>query len=424
MQLPNLWHLFNLRSSPFFQETLSDTYPLSLFVGRQRDSDRLLRGIGSSSSSRQLIEGSPGIGKTTLAQYVKGQAAEAGFLSTVEPVSVSSTDSPETLLMGMLRYLYEAFVTQSDADISDLEPVQTARQLVRAFRTRDASASVSIAGFGGGGGQTTQYVESGLLNPRIVVPALLGQLLEVAATEVDAAGIVLHINNLENLSGAAQEQTGRAMRDIRDVFLTDRLHILLVGTSDAISTIISPQPQLRSVFAMPGPLEPLSPTEFMELLARRYEFLRFDAGEPALSPVADEAAQEVYALFHGDLRGGLRALDEAAHELIGYGEDVADPMTLSDIRSVLRPRYREEMEGNLSDATAEYLLQLHEVAGDYFTQADLERLWGVSRGRVSQVLSDLRRYGYVREADRDGRRIRYSLTGSSHMLLGTDPGID
>ena len=39
MALPNLWGLYNLRSSPFFQTTLradSQASPLRLFVGRQR----------------------------------------------------------------------------------------------------------------------------------------------------------------------------------------------------------------------------------------------------------------------------------------------------------------------------------------------------------------------------------------------------
>lgn len=422
MQLPNLWHLFNLRSSPFFQETLSDTYPLSLFVGRAEDSSRILRAIGSDSSSRQLIEGPPGIGKTTLAQYVKGQAADAGYLSTVDPVRVSSTDTSETLLMGILRYIYETLVAQT-ADLSNLDPVQTARQLVRAFRTRDTQASVSLAGFGGGGGQSTTYVESGMLNPRMVVPELLDHLVDVARIELGAEGLLLHINNLENLSAAEQEEAGRAMQDIRDVFLTSGLHTLVVGTSNATSTIIGSNAQLRSVFAMPGPLSPLRPDEFIELLRRRYDYLRLEDDQSARPPVEAEAAQEVYELFHGDLRGVLRALDEAAHELIGYGEEAADPMTFADIRTVLRPRYRDEMENNLSDATADYLLDLKDMGGDLFTQADLERpeMWDVTRGQVSRTLRQLQQYGYVREAQRDGRQILYSLTGAGHMILGTEP---
>jgi hypothetical protein len=74
MALPNLWGLYNLRSSPYFQATLrSDTEatPLGLFVGRERERQLLLTTIGSTRSSRQAVAGRPGIGKTTLVQAVK-----------------------------------------------------------------------------------------------------------------------------------------------------------------------------------------------------------------------------------------------------------------------------------------------------------------------------------------------------------------
>jgi hypothetical protein len=74
MALPNLWGLYNLRSSPFSQATLradSQVTPLHLFVGRQRERQLLLTTIGSSTSSRQAVAGRPGIGKTTLVQTVK-----------------------------------------------------------------------------------------------------------------------------------------------------------------------------------------------------------------------------------------------------------------------------------------------------------------------------------------------------------------
>ena len=77
MALPNLWGLYNLRSSPFFQATLradSQATPLRLFVGRQRERQLLLTTIGSSPSSRQAVAGRPGIGKTTLVQTVKADA--------------------------------------------------------------------------------------------------------------------------------------------------------------------------------------------------------------------------------------------------------------------------------------------------------------------------------------------------------------
>ena len=82
--LPNLWGLYNLRSSPFFQATLradSQATPLSLFVCRQTERQLLLTTIGSSPSSRQAVAGRPGIGKTTLVQTVKADAQAGGYWS-------------------------------------------------------------------------------------------------------------------------------------------------------------------------------------------------------------------------------------------------------------------------------------------------------------------------------------------------------
>ncbi len=59
----NAWRLFNLRESPFFQEPLQagTRYPMSLFVGRTADTDRLLNKITRSpGSSRQTGSNSGG----------------------------------------------------------------------------------------------------------------------------------------------------------------------------------------------------------------------------------------------------------------------------------------------------------------------------------------------------------------------------
>ena len=106
MALPNLWGLYNLRSSPFFQATLradSQATPLRLFVGRKRERPLLLTTIGSSASSRQAVAGRPGIGKTTLVQTVKADAQDGGYWSSDEIISISAAGASEHLL-GQLLY--------------------------------------------------------------------------------------------------------------------------------------------------------------------------------------------------------------------------------------------------------------------------------------------------------------------------------
>lgn len=66
--MSSLWHLYNLKESPFFQEQLTadpaGRYPIELFVGRQAEVKRLVSVIRDKigSSSRQTVQGPPGIG--------------------------------------------------------------------------------------------------------------------------------------------------------------------------------------------------------------------------------------------------------------------------------------------------------------------------------------------------------------------------
>ena len=90
---PNPWQAYNLRGSPYFQDSLSQNTantPLSLFVGRERESDELLIRIqGSLTGSRQAVAGRPGIGKTTLVEAVKARPRTIGYW--VGPKSITLT---------------------------------------------------------------------------------------------------------------------------------------------------------------------------------------------------------------------------------------------------------------------------------------------------------------------------------------------
>ncbi|HEY0777359.1 MAG TPA: AAA family ATPase, partial [Gemmatirosa sp.] len=398
---------------------------MSLFVGRDAESERLLGGIGSAPSSRQVVQGAPGVGKTTLVQHVKEQAARAGVLSAPEPVSVGHADSAETVYVRVLSAVYEAVLANGDFTTKALEPLETARQLVRAFRVRSIGANVSLPGLGGVGGSTgKQYVTPSTAQPSVVVPGLLRQLADVAREHLGAVGLLVHLNNLENLTEADAEHAGAIVRDLRDTcLLAEGYHWLLVGTTDAMRTVVAAQPQVRSVFAVPQPLAPLAVDELHALLARRYEYLRLDATRPVRAPVEAAAVADLYALFRGNLRGTFRALDEAAHELVGYGPRNADaPMTAADVRAVLRQRYAEELAASLPEALADYLRRLADRGpGATFTQRELVDAWRVTQSAVSQTLGALQRHGYVAEVERReaagrGRpQTGYALTGAARL---------
>ena len=87
MALPNLWSLYNLRSSPYFQATLradSQATPLRLFVGRQRERQLLLgwakEDSASTQTQAQLVDlwqvKQPSVSQT-LQQLIEAGAVEA-----------------------------------------------------------------------------------------------------------------------------------------------------------------------------------------------------------------------------------------------------------------------------------------------------------------------------------------------------------
>lgn len=93
---------------------------------------------------------------------------------------------------------------------------------------------------------------------------LLLEITALACAKDEAPGIVVHLNNLENLASSQNvEDASRAFRDLRDLFLAPDIHWLVVGTSEEALDILGAHPQVRSVF-LPShpPLAPLSIDDF------------------------------------------------------------------------------------------------------------------------------------------------------------------
>ncbi|HEU0015197.1 MAG TPA: MarR family transcriptional regulator [Longimicrobium sp.] len=426
MALHNLWHLFNLRESPYFQQDLQASgaarYPIDLFVGRDQEAARLINVIAGSSSSRQTIEGLPGFGKTTLAQRVKAEAAPAGYVSYPVPVSAAGTDTPDALLVRLLSYVYEALASQVGHAVLADPLLETARRLVRDTRVKDVKVAAQVAGFGLEGEVTRRTETASFHSALLAVPPLLRDLARVAQKH-GIRGVIVHLNNLENLVSDRERSTaGAVLRDLRDIFLFEGYHYLLVGTPEAVRAIVSPHAQLRSVFGLGRALEPLPGDSFQALLSRRYSFLRLEKGREVNAPISHDAARELYRQFRGDLRGTLRALDAAAHELIGYTDPPGAPIQLSALMEVVVPMLQTEADAVLSGTLLDYFYALRELGDRLFTQAELMQLWGLSQGTVSQNVNELQRLGYLQEYRREGRRVWYGFTGTSRLVLQVGSG--
>ena len=193
-------------------------------------------------------------------------------------------------------------------------------------------------------------------------PRIIRDLLELVRG-VAAKGVLLHLNNLENLSEKDARNAADILRSLRDtVLLQEGLHLLLVGTTDAVMTVTGTHAQVRSVFTTPIVLEPLPIADVEALLAARYGHLRLDAAQPFVAPVAPQAVKALYPLFRGDLRSLLKALEEGASLLMGVSGKAGGSIPLAELRPVLKQRYAGLLE-HLKQARRDQLLAWVQTAG-------------------------------------------------------------
>jgi Cdc6-like AAA superfamily ATPase len=416
--LPTPWNVYNLTGNPFFQEPLEaeehTPRPLSLFVGRQAELERLQQQVRSAggNATRQAVAGAPGVGKTTLVQELKARLLADGYLASDALVAVSRNDTTETLFARILSALFDTIIANRPM-AADNPALRDAQVLVRATRLTTGGASVSAFGVGAGVSQGATVLRPGDMmidGPRVVRD------LSRFVLGSDARGVVLHIDNLENLSEKDASRTADIVRDLRDPLLFQNgLHFVLVGTTDAVETVVNTHPQVRSTVTIHR-LAPFDVAEVHQVLAARYEHLRLDAARPIQPPVRPDAVAMLHALYHGDLRGVLKALDDGVTPLLG----LARSATADELRETLQARYRGELTSRLEGKRLEQLTAWGtREPGTTHTQKSLTKLWGVSQAAVSGALATFVQHGYVVARSRSGAEpTQYALSGVSRLVFG------
>jgi hypothetical protein len=417
--LPNPWNFFNLQASPYWQDALGDgdpAHPLSLFTGREQELEQLLQGLvgAGQSSSRRALSGAAGVGKTTLVKQFKARALAYGYMTADGYVAVVAGETTEGLFGRVLSAVYDIVLANRPATV-DSAAMQAAQVLVRASRERMRGGGFSAAGIGGSishGVATTAPRDLLIDGPRV-----LRDLMALVATS-DARGLVLHINNLENLTEADAARAGQVLRDLRDPMLMHNgLHVILAGTADAVQLALA-EPQVRSTFSVQA-LPAMSEIELLALLDARYAHLHVAHSAPVIAPVDREAVRVVYALFRGDLRGLLKALEDGVGPNIGMA-GTRRSLTYVELRADLQRRYAHDLNMQGEDVRIDQLQAWGTVnAAAEQTQKSLIDLWQITQPSVSQALGWLMRRGYVTELPRNGERTkRYALTGVSRLIFG------
>jgi hypothetical protein len=417
--VPSLWEPYGLRSSPFFQTELrpaDPSYPVSLFVGREAESLRIRRRIASDPATRTLVQGDPGVGKTSFVNWVKAELAATGIATYEHPIRISSDTTRLSFIADALRTLLRIR--------SSAEP-RRARKEHDEFWERTGrmlqggeltGGSLSLAGFGAG-------VSRGYIAPQVREDSLfehLGEALRLLTLEADTS-VLLHVNNLENVQDPAA--TAVLIRDLRDYLLLDGAHWIFVGALGIEDGIFRVYDQVSGIFPAAETLEPLAPAQIQRLLELRYRHLRIK-GRELTAPVEAAAAARLYALYQGDLRNFLRLLGDAADRALGLHG--IEPMTEVVVLRQMAPQYERWLRRQVGETDFNHLTRIAaERSGTdpEFRVTDAAGALGVSQAAASQLVERLLRERVIRQTRTQGRSVFYRPIGGALVALGVPPDV-
>ena len=428
----NSWRPFGLRADPYFQEALTPDpdadHPITLFVGREEE----LRLLGSQMlgavSSRAVVQGPYGVGKTSFVNRLKTLVAEHGVLTHAEPVRVAGDMTVNGFAAEVLRALTQVRASQAFQGAGQAAPApevgpesaETAafwRRLGRLLEGEDVvSGGVSLAGVGASvtRGRIAAERRDVSLYPELA--QAVASLAGAPRRSVARGRVLIHVNNFENLTRADTARAAALVQDLRDYFLIPHSHWVFVGAADLEVEVFRASEAVSGIVPLVADLPPLTADEVAALLARRYE--RLHVGLRFVPPVAPDAVEALYRRYAGDLRNFLRLLSHAVQRtpIAGRPASLAAPAV---VQTMAGP-YRRVLAKQLGDVDLAHLAAVAEGAapGLRVRAADLAARTGLAKGSVTELLARLEAKGALRYDATEGRNTYYRLRPDAEVAFG------
>lgn len=347
----SLWNDLGFSENPYSPRPVpADEVGARLLVGRDSELARLTTYL-QSSDTHPTLEGSNGVGKTSLVavagfqaknRWLRGESQQA-LLPLDDPFQLTPDDSPADFKRRVFFRVAQAFIAYHDAlKQRGLEApiVSDVNRWLNSPILGGVTGGVSAYGIGGITGGRTEtastspgFVESGF------VAAVTGWLRACFPTN-SAGGFICTIDNLELLETSQRaRQLLEALRD--EVPAVRGLRWVLCGARGIVRSSAS-SPRLQGVLAEPLEVEPIRDDFIGPLIAARLSAFAID--ERPTAPVEPEGFVHLYRIGNRNLRNAMK-----------YSEDFSFWSADRDVHQVGSGEKLQLLRTWMADTAARYL---------------------------------------------------------------------
>lgn len=392
-ELDNIWELYGLGENPYSTQAifvLGGSIPIESFVGREEQTSRLKKIIGSRGGSRTLVYGDVGVGKTSFVNVIRSQAYAKGFFTPFKEIAVIESWDVDDFIGNTLGAIFTAFKLLGDKKLVSVKTFSKLESLFEIGR-EEREYGVSVAGFGGN--YAVKKNTHGSPNTLSVITLFQEVITEVYQnTKKD---VIIHYNNLELLP----EKTLRRLFDnLRDFFQTPNVHFIFVGNLTVFSTMQS-IPRFSSILTDTSiKIDNLTIEEIKQILQLRMEKMRASPEITYIVPHTEASLQSLYGLFNGNIRNILNSLSTAVLEKTKERATKLDEYSLcSTLKEVLEKRFLSGLPQRAKDV----LLEI--VKYDEITNKNIAEKLKIARSNISHYLSDLENQGCIYVRRKNGK---------------------
>jgi GTPase SAR1 family protein len=381
------WRRYNLKCTPYFITPLTidgGLIDLSNFVGRDIEKEKL-KGIIGQGAVRCLVVGDPGVGKTSLVNFVREKASRDQYFTPQKEIEINKPISCNEFIIITLSAIYEEVKRQN---------INLSKEL-----TQNLDALYSVT-------QLVDFSENQASITHLNYNKLFS-LYQKTIKEVihpRFKGIILHYDNFDNITNP--EAIYKLFGEVRDLLSSSQDVIFFFVGNRFLPRLVSLQPRVRQVFLMP-PIEisALTIQETKKILEKRINNLKERNLKP-IAPHTDKAVEVLFELHSGNLREILNSLSNCVLEL----PPTNSPIQIDEflVRDLLFKKVESLYLSKLTEVEKRILFSV--IDKGLVTPSEIAELNKISRQNISsKYLPKLEKIGTIEFRGKEGRNVFYEI---------------
>ena len=407
------WQQYGLKKNPFDTLPLIEGGDIAIelaFVGREKEVKYLSDLCDSMSRLCLTICGNVGVGKTSLANFIKHRskhttASKKLFSFRREIEACEDLLNKKNFLLEIIGSILRE-IRLLDSNLFKNELLNRLSHIVDITQSLSISGGASIAGFGLNLDQNKNIYQPLNLSTSILEEYFCSLLNFIRSNKINKqeySGIIIHVNNFDVVLNEEKNKSNviNFFNEIRDLMQIEHCYYFFLGPRTFFKEIISTQQRVKSIFNQSSlMINALTKQEIIKALEKRMELLKSEDVNNYIKPVENEVIYYLYDIYGGDIRSVMASLLDILNQ---YSDKLAKTLKLDEAKILLAKNRWERLDStvNLTHEQKE-VLQLFIESNEPLSVKQISDKLGKAQPNVSgYYLKALKENNIIREESKD-----------------------